>query len=217
MPTIPTRKTGTEEEEEEEEEEDLRTFYNPDSSAEEETSDNTRYQPPYEVVISSLMPFGRPNLRGLLSYSGSKKLNRLVSRPPKNSIRRVLNVTETLFYATLNHSSPQVIALFAHDIVQECVQRTPFMPYQCQPHYDTMPNSSKKYFNFHRAAFFFNLIDYSTFPVVILEHSPDGPDWRDVVFASRTLVVNGKNSKIQTSLHSLKLSKDISQVKPIIN
>ena len=148
MPTIPTRKTGTEEEEEEEEEEDLRTFYNPDSSAEEETSDNTRYQPPYEVVISSLMPFGRPNLRGLLSYSGSKKLNRLVSRPPKNSIRRVLNVTETLFYATLNHSSPQVIALFAHDIVQECVQRTPFMPYQCQPHYDTMPNSSKKYFNF---------------------------------------------------------------------
>ena len=135
-------------EEEEEEEEDLRTFYNPDSSAEEETSDNTRYQPPYEVVISSLMPFGRPNLRGLLSYSGSKKLNRLVSRPPKNSIRRVLNVTETLFYATLNHSSPQVIALFAHDIVQECVQRTPFMPYQCQPHYDTMPNSSKKYFNF---------------------------------------------------------------------
>jgi len=151
MPSIPTRKS-TNEEEEEEEEDDLRTFYNPDST-EEETSDNTRYQPPYEVVISSLLPFSRPNLRGLLSYNPKKSLNRLVSSSsgqkvsrsswPKNSIRRVLNVTETLFYATLNHSSPQVIALFAHDIMQECVQRTPFMPYQCQPHYDTMPNSSK--------------------------------------------------------------------------
>ena len=160
MPSLATRKCTKNEEDEEDEEEDLRTFYNPDST-EEETSDNTRYQPPYEVVISSLLPFSRPNLRGLLSYSPKKssssggQFNRLVSnsgqkkvsrsrKPPlKSSIRRVLNVTETLFYATLNHSSPQVIALFAHDIMQECLQRTPFMPYQCQPHYDTMPNSSK--------------------------------------------------------------------------
>ena len=150
VPSVPSKDNI---EDVEDEDEDLRTFYNPD--VDEETSDNTKYMPaPYEVVISNLMPFGRPNLRGLLSYhkrSSSSKLNTIsknhknLSKPSvkKSSIRRVLNVTETLYYATLNHSSPQVIALFTHDIMQECVQRTPFMPYQCQPHYDTMPNSSK--------------------------------------------------------------------------
>ena len=59
-----------------------------------------------------------------------------------------------------------------------------------------------------------------SFVVVILEHSPDGPDWRDVVFASRTWLglknhPDPRHDRILTSLHSLKLSKDISQVTPV--
>ena len=122
-------------------------------------------------VLSSVLPFGGPrNMRGLLSYSddygGSRSQNGLsaraaasasasaASRGGRNSVKnlsrqqnsqeivRLLNVTETIFYATLNHSSPQVIALFTHMLVQKCVQKTPFQPYHCHPHYDAMPNSS---------------------------------------------------------------------------
>ena len=56
---------------------------------------------------------------------------------------RLLTVNETIFYATLNHTSPQVISLYSHNLVQQCVQKTPFQPYHCHPHYNRMPNSSK--------------------------------------------------------------------------
>ena len=56
---------------------------------------------------------------------------------------RLLSVNETIFYATLNHTSPQVISLYSHYLVQQCVQKTPFSPYHCHPHYNRMPNSSK--------------------------------------------------------------------------
>ena len=113
-------------------------------------------------VLSNILPFGRPpNLRGLLSYdSGDKgQHHRKIGLSRKNSVDvksrrkkypevvRLLNVTETIFYATLNHTSPQVIALFTHTLVQKCVQKTPFQPYHCHPHYNTMPNSSTYYFN----------------------------------------------------------------------
>ena len=118
-------------------------------------------------MISNLIPFGRPNLRGLLSYKKQSYYNsvqpvkktaasaaaaagseNLVVEQQARVLRqqrgwRVLNVTETIYYATLNHSSPQVIPLFSHNLLQKCVQKMPFQPYQCHPHFDTMPNSSK--------------------------------------------------------------------------
>ena len=114
-------------------------------------------------MISNLIPFGRPNLRGLLSYkkqsyynsvqpvekaaaaaAAAESENLVVEQRVLRQQRwRVLNVTETIYYATLNHSSPQVIPLFSHNLLQKCVQKMPFQPYQCHPHFDTMPNSSK--------------------------------------------------------------------------
>ena len=48
------------------------------------------------------------------------------------------------------------------------------------------------------------------FSVVILEHSEDGPDWRDFVFATSTYIVDSK--RFETSLHKFSLSKDIVHV-----
>ena len=144
---------------EEEEEESIFTLYpgnNEFSSENDESEREPKYTPPYEVVISNLLPFGRPNLRGLLSYEDKK--DQKVKSSRKNSVhfekkprksgalqakKRVLNVTETIYYATLNHSSPEVIPIFTQNLVQECVQETPVQAYQCFPHFNTMPNSSK--------------------------------------------------------------------------
>jgi len=228
--------------EEEEEEESMFTLYsgNNEMSSAEDESESRRYTPPYEVVINNLIPFGRPNLRGLLSYKNkqsyynsvqpvekpamvstaqeksenlAKSKDTLTERVLRQQRWRVLNVTETIYYATLNHSSPQVIPLFSHNLLQKCVQKMPFQPYQCHPHFDTMPNS-----------------------MVILEHSQDGPDWRDVLFVTNSLVpsslekgrgriageatpnskatTTSKARKLRTSLHRLKLSKDIQRVAP---
>jgi hypothetical protein len=162
-----------EEEEEEEEEEDIFSFYksqNNDLGLDNGDSDRSNQQVSYNW-ISSINPFGgsRPNQRTLLSYKEKKsmlaqnsipylsKRSSSVKKKAKFAVQisesvRLLNVTETLFYATLNHTTPQVIPLFTHKLVQECVQKTPFQSYQCEPHYNKMPNSSKslKFSDHHR-------------------------------------------------------------------
>ena len=57
--------------------------------------------------------------------------------------------------------------------------------------------------------FFFSKI-FLNFSVVILEHSEDGPDWRDFVFATSTYILDSK--RFETSLHKFSLSKDIVHV-----
>ncbi len=148
---------------EEEEEEDIFALYRKSQdnnlAIDEEEDGGQTYTPPYQVVISNLLPFGRaPNLRGLLSLPEGKSSSKMNSvqrhdsgkEKPQEKLKVVaskwLNVTETIYYATLNHSSPQVIALYRHNLLQECVQRRPNQAYQCHPHYDTMANSSKLHF-----------------------------------------------------------------------
>ena len=56
---------------------------------------------------------------------------------------------------------------------------------------------------------FFLLIDFY-FAVVILEHSSDGPDWRDFMFATNSYMPD--SNRFKTSLHKFRLSKDIVRV-----
>ena len=119
--------------------------------------ENNRVQSsPYEW-ISNLVPFGHPNLGGgrhILSIDESKRRRRHV--PDKkngvNSVQkivetyRILNVTETLFYATLNHTDPQLIELFSQDILQKCDLTADKKTYSCSPHYNTHANASKYIF-----------------------------------------------------------------------
>ncbi len=52
-------------------------------------------------------------------------------------------MTESVYYATLNHTTPRLARLFSHTISQRCVRPDAAAPFACQPHYDTQPNSSK--------------------------------------------------------------------------
>ena len=56
---------------------------------------------------------------------------------------RYHEVTESVFYATLNHTEPHMVKLFTHKIVQKCSQPSKGQKFQCLPHYDTQLNSSK--------------------------------------------------------------------------
>ena len=99
---------------------------------------------------------GHHRRRGGKSSTSSSHHRNSLRRGEENSVKprrrkklsearhvRLLTVNETIFYATLNHTSPQVISLYSHNLVQQCVQKTPFQPYHCHPHYNRMPNSSK--------------------------------------------------------------------------
>lgn len=202
------------------------------------TSGRLQQQPsPYEW-ISNMIPFGHPNLGGpgssgrrLLSVDtktsykkngfqkhhlsandnklgagSSKRHNRPVKRKKNRrnvETVRMLNVTETLFYATLNHTSPQLARLFSHTLVQRCRLKPPEQSYQCRPHYNTMSNS-----------------------MVIINHSSSEADWRDLVFASHSLVDMSskgqqqqqqqqhqqKDWRLRTTVHKLRLGKDIRKV-----
>jgi hypothetical protein len=50
---------------------------------------------------------------------------------------RWFNVTESVYYATLNHTSPTLVRLMAHTIVQRCTLNG------CHPHFNSHPKSSK--------------------------------------------------------------------------
>ena len=53
------------------------------------------------------------------------------------------NVTESVFYVTLNHSTPEVARLLEHRVVQRCERVNEETPFKCTPHYDTQPNASE--------------------------------------------------------------------------
>ena len=56
---------------------------------------------------------------------------------------RYLNVKETIFYATLNHTKLRIVGLFNHTIVQRCTYLENLETYECFPHYNPQSNSSK--------------------------------------------------------------------------
>ena len=97
------------------------------------------FLPEPQINQITIKQYNQPNL----TYPNFYFQDTLTERVLRQQRWRVLNVTETIYYATLNHSSPQVIPLFSHNLLQKCVQKMPFQPYQCHPHFDTMPNSSK--------------------------------------------------------------------------
>jgi hypothetical protein len=79
---------------------------------------------PYDW-ISNLVPFGHPSARHILSVVDAKKRRyRRFIESKKKSVQnddatyRLLNVTETIYYATLNHTNPRLVQLFKHDFVQ---------------------------------------------------------------------------------------------------
>ncbi len=59
------------------------------------------------------------------------------SSPPK----KVLWLRESVYYLTLNHSSPRATRLFSQRLAQVCSYAEG--EYSCLPHYDTQPNSGK--------------------------------------------------------------------------
>ena len=62
---------------------------------------------------------------------------------PYREQTRYLNVTETIFYATLNHTNLRIVGLFNHTIVQKCTYLSSQGTYKCSPHYNSQSNSSK--------------------------------------------------------------------------
>ncbi len=242
-PTTPSASTASTEEEEEEEESIFDLAKKSNDFYEAEDNERPQYQPPYSM-LSKMIPFGQPNIDGrrhLLSLddnfdkykqqmNGYQKISDKKGRfngknrhkySDDNSVTRLLDVTETLFYATLNHTSPQVIPLFSHKLIQRCEQPSPKEPYHCTPHYKTMSSSSK--LNPYFLALF--TTNWFFLAVVILEStSPQGKskDLRDVIFATYTLVpasgINpgspSRRMTLRTSLHKLKLSKDITKMVP---
>lgn len=73
--------------------------------------------------------------------SASANLFRSKADDYDDDVTRFFNVTETIYYATLNHTDPQLTALFSHNVIQRC--RLNSNRYECLPHFDTMKLSSK--------------------------------------------------------------------------
>ena len=53
------------------------------------------------------------------------------------------NVTESMFYLTLNHSTPEVVQLLQQRVVQRCERGNEELSFKCTPHYDTQSNASE--------------------------------------------------------------------------
>ena len=128
---------------------------NDDDYGNNEDENNRVQSSPYEW-ISNLVPFGHPNLGGgrhILSIDETKRRRRHIGekKTVANSVQknvvidtfRILNVTETLFYATLNHTDPQLIELYSQDILQKCDLAANKKTFSCSPHYNTHANASK--------------------------------------------------------------------------
>ena len=60
-----------------------------------------------------------------------------------NVIQRFLNVRESVIYITLNHTTPKVVRLFSQNVTQKCEFNLKEDRFDCLPHFDTQPNSSK--------------------------------------------------------------------------
>ena len=61
----------------------------------------------------------------------------------KHSPTRYMNVTESIFYATLNHTKLRMVKIFNQTIIQKCKFSSKTEMYKCSPHYNTQSNSSK--------------------------------------------------------------------------
>ena len=142
---------------EEEEEDDIFALYRKsrhDDDGWQEDDANSRQSSSAMDILGSMLPFGHANLgaRRLMAIDSSSHHHQNVhkshtKRTKKHHSRgsssfRYLDVTESIFYATLNHTSPHLVRLFTHPIVQRCTLNKN-QQYSCLPHYNTQSNSSK--------------------------------------------------------------------------
>ena len=150
------------EEGEDEEEESIFKHSSSDDDDEMDEDDNDYYnrRAPNEW-LSNMIPFGHPVLPGRrrtlsveskeeLDYWKKKRRGRrrrlglVGSDTAAGTVFRNLNVTESVYYATLIHSTPRVVRLFAHQLVQRCKMSSKERKFQCSPHFDESgPRSSK--------------------------------------------------------------------------
>ena len=137
---------------------------------------------------------------------------------------RYHEVTESVFYATLNHTEPHMVKLFTHKIVQKCSQPSKGQKFQCLPHYDTQLNSSKSAQLLFLAAnqahnspmiWSFQIYDtqmkkQSMFSVVIVDETTSDES-RQLLFATQTLErgPHSHQDSLKTQLHKRTLQKDI--------
>jgi len=167
-------------------------------------------------VLGSMLPFGHPNLgaRRLMAIDssgghrtsnhgvatskhgktaksrfGDKAMRRSSRGQPATAAATVRyhEVTESVFYATLNHTEPHMVKLFTHKIVQKCSQPSKGQKFQCLPHYDTQLNSM----------------------VIVDETTSD--ESRQLLFATQTLErgPHSHQDSLKTQLHKRTLQKDI--------
>jgi len=164
-------------------------------------------------VLGSMLPFGHPNLgaRRLMAIDSSgghrtsndgggaskhgktaksrfgDKSRRRTSRGQPAARVRYHEVTESVFYATLNHTEPHMVKLFTHKIVQKCSQPSKGQKFQCLPHYDTQLNS------------------------MVIVDEPTSDASRQLLFATQTLErgPHTHQDSLKTQLHKRTLQKDI--------
>merc|ERR1712062_406148 len=101
---------------------------------------------------------------------------------------RYLNLTETIYYATWNHTNLTMVNIFNHTVVQKCTYLYNHETYECSPHYNTQSNS-----------------------MVILGDDNDGNDVdvRDLIFTTQSLVKRNKKLKENEKMkHKLSFHKN---------
>ena len=77
-----------------------------------------------------------------LNNGDEEKRTKTINGISRDQIR-YLNVSETIFYATLNHTNLKIVELFNHTVVQKCTYLDNMGAYKCFPHYNPQSNSSK--------------------------------------------------------------------------
>jgi len=110
-------------------------FRSQEDSMYDSDDDESRRRRPTDI-LSNILPFGGPRRRLLSVHQNRRK-----SRQTKSRRTRLLRLTETLLYLTLNHTTPQVAELCKQRLLQRCEFNG--QEYACQPHLHTRPISSE--------------------------------------------------------------------------
>ncbi len=137
---------------------------------------------------------------------------------PRDAIR-YLNITEKIFYATLNYTNPNMVYSFklfspvininiikwffiqieisSQTIWQRCAIENGMEIYTCSPHYSTHSNLSKIIVFEYLTNMFYHL-----FYLVTIVQKANDPDSRDLVFATQTLLKGTEKIILSTSNQS---------------
>ncbi|XP_040571328.1 uncharacterized protein [Lepeophtheirus salmonis] len=158
-----------------------------------------RWDSPIEGFVFRLWEWESPSdtfkegiRRQMYPYTYRKKLGYPQSTDVRNEgeekddfVIRILNVTETVFYATLNHTKPKLISLVSKKIQQKCIKSFNEHTFECTPHFNSHPNS-----------------------MVIVQNDSE-KDSRQLIIVSHSVIRRKKRWRIQTTLQKKRLQKNI--------